>query len=403
MFSLALKNILFYRARAITTFILTFVTTLLFIVYVALMDGSHGSMLKNALKVYMGAIEIYKKGYRDMGGSEYLIEDVNAITTVLKEVEGITHFAPRYESFGLLSFKNHSAAAMVAGVVPEVEAEMTQLKVALREGEYLRDNGCLYMGEGLATKLHVRVHDELSYISSASDNSFVAEIFSLCGIFKTGMFAFDTTSAFMDKEYLDRVMYSENRASYITLWVDDLERVDAIATVIDKRIGSAYEVVTWKVLMRAMLEAMEIDSIFGYVSMGLFFVVIFFVIMIFTFINVSSRIKEFGVLRAIGVSQKEISWLLLYEMFILSSGAVLLATPIGAFIAYYFSLHPIVIEGISETYKIYGVVSDEVPFNFDLFTIGWNVALIYLLNFLSLLYPLVYINRFRPVEAMRHV
>ena len=72
MFKLALKNLLFYRSRSITTFVLTFVSTLFFIVYVAMMDGSHESMLKNALKVYTGAIEIYKKEYRDIGGNEYL-------------------------------------------------------------------------------------------------------------------------------------------------------------------------------------------------------------------------------------------------------------------------------------------------------------------------------------------
>ena len=40
---------------------------------------------------------------------------------------------------------------------------------------------------------------------------------------------------------------------------------------------------------------------------------------------------------------------------------------------------------------------------FDIFTIAWNVAVIYGLNFLSLLYPLRYINSFTPLEALRHV
>jgi len=58
---------------------------------------------------------------------------------------------------------------------------------------------------------------------------------------------------------------------------------------------------------------------------------------------------------------------------------------------------------MSETYKEYGIVSDSVPLEFNLFTITWNVALIYGLNFLSVIYPISYINAFKPIEATRHV
>ena len=103
MFNFALKNILFYKGRSITTFILTFMSTMLFIVYVSMMDGSHKSMLENSLKIYTGAIEIYQKDYRDIGGNEYLIEDVKTITDKLSTIEGIDVFSSRYETYGLLS------------------------------------------------------------------------------------------------------------------------------------------------------------------------------------------------------------------------------------------------------------------------------------------------------------
>lgn len=198
-------------------------------------------------------------------------------------------------------------------------------------------------------------------------------------------------------------MYAHNYASYINVQVDDLEKVDALQTKISAALGDALEVLTWKTLMKSMVEMMQVDSIFGYISISLFFAVIFFVIMIFGFINVSSRVKELGTLRCLGLSKRDLARLLFYEIFILSSLAILLATPIGAYIAYYFSQNPIIIEGMSETYKDYGIVSDEVPLSFDLFTIAWNVGVVYLLNFLSVIYPIVYINSFKPIEASKHV
>lgn len=405
MFTLALKNILYYRGRSITTFVLTFVSALLFIVYVAMMDGSHNSMLQNALKVYTGAIEIYKKGYRDIGGNEYLITDVESIQAKLDRIDGIASYTSRYETYGLLSSGEQSAAAMVAGIDPEKETGMSELASALVKGKFLSNNSnnCIYAGAGLAKKLKAEVGGEISFIGAASDNSFAADIFRLCGIFKTGSFEFDTSASFVARSYFDDLMYSHNKASYITIKPDDLDRVDQLNDAISSHIDGDYESLSWKVLMKPMVEAMEVDSVFGYISMSLFFVVIFFVIMIFGFINVSSRVREFGTLRCIGLSRADIRTLLFYEIFILSSAAILLATPIGGAVAYYFSIHPIVIEGISETYKEYGIVSDEIPFDFNMFTITWNVAVVYILNFLSIIYPVAYINSFKPVEATHHV
>lgn len=405
MFKLALKNILFYKSRSITTVLLTFISTLLFIVYVAMMDGSHESMLKNALKVYTGAIEIYKKEYREIGGNEYLINDVSAIEKKLSTIEGIKHYTARYETYGLLSSKELSSAAMVTGIYPEKEAQMSQLKETLIEGEYLRnDSGnCLYGGADLVKKLGVSPGDEVTFVGSASDNSFAADIFKLCGVFRTGSFEFDAMAAFVTRSYFDTVMVSQNKASYIAISVDDLDEVDTINAGIASKMEDDIESLTWKTLMKPMVEAMEVDSVFGYISMSLFFVVIFFVIMIFGFINVSSRVRDFGTLRCIGLSQANIRALMFYEIFILSTVAILFAMPLGAGTAYYFSLYPIVIEGMSEMYKDYGIVSDEMPFAFDLLTISWNVATVYLLNFLSIIYPVSYINSFKPIEATHHV
>ena len=405
MFRLALKNILYYKSRSITTFILTFISTLLFIVYVAMMDGSHESMLKNALKVYTGAIEIYKKEYRDIGGNEYLITDVKSIEEKLSHIEGIKAYTSRYETYGLLSSKEISAAAMVTGIDPIKETQMSQLKQTLIQGEYLREDSgnCIYMGADLVKKLGLSLKDEVTFVGSASDNSFAADIFNLCGVFRTGSFEFDAMAAFVTRSYFDTLMYAHNKASYISIALHDLDEVERINAEIATKMEDDIESLTWKTLMKPMVEAMEVDSVFGYISMSLFFVVIFFVIMIFGFINVSSRVREFGTLRCIGLSEGKVRALLFYEIFILSTAAILLAMPLGAAIAYYFSIYPIVIEGMSEIYKDYGIVSDEIPFAFNLFTISWNVATVYVLNFLSIIYPVSYINAFKPIEATHHV
>jgi len=406
MFSLAFKNIVFYKGRSVATFLLTFISSILLIVYVSMMDGSHKSMLENALKIYTGAIEIYKKGYRDIGGNEYLLKDVETINKKLSHINGIETYTSRYETYALLSSKEYSTASMIAAIEPDKEAKLSSIKKALTQGVFLNTNSknCFYMGEGLVKKLNIKLGDEVAFVGTASDDSFAANLFKLCGTFKTGSFEFDSTTAFVSKNYFDELMYAQNKASYISIKVNDLKNVDTINNQINSVLNdNSLESLTWKTLMKTMVEAMEVDSIFGYISLALFLIVIFFVIMIYGFVNISSRIKEFGVLESIGLSKINIFKLLFYEILILTSLAILVAMPLASYICYYYSINPIIIDGISDMYKEYGIVSDEIPFAFEPLRIFYNVLIIYLLNFLSILYPYYYIHTFTPLEASKHV
>jgi len=403
MFRLALKNILYYKGRSITTFVLTFVSAYFFIVYVAFMDGSHASMLKNALEVYTGSLQIYQKGYREEGGYDYLIEDNTKIFTVLEQTKGLKAYSSRLETYGIASSRERSAAIMLTGVDFKKEAKLSELKRALKRGVYDSNGSCLYTGSELSRRLQVDIGDEVSFVGSAIDYSFVAELFKICGIFKTGMYDFDTQSAFMNRDYFDTIFLSKNSSSYIVAMADRLRENDRIAAQIGSKIAPDLRVYTWQELMKSMVQLMKVDSLFGYISMALFFLVIFFVIMIYGFINVATRLREFGILKSIGLEDGGIDRLLLYEILILTLAALAFAVPLGAWTAYYFEIHPIVIPGMSEMYKEYGVVSDSVPTLFDPFTVAWNALLVFALNLLSILYPMRYVRSFTPVEAMRHV
>lgn len=388
-----------------TTFILSFVSSLLFVVYVAFMDGSHESMLEGSLNIYTGAAQVMEHGYRKNPSYDTILEDAASVEAVLLKVEGIQAFSPRLESFALLSGQEDSVGAMVTGIVPEKEAEISKLKEALKEGRYLtpEDTNALYIGSELARRLEVKVGDDVALVGSATDYSFAADMFKVTGIFETGLFSFDASSSFVNKAYFDPLMLSENMASYMVVSVHDLNRVDQVVGEINEKLTGTVEAVSWKTLMHAMVQAMEVDSLFGYITLVLFFVVIFFVVMIYGFINISGRIKELGVLRALGVKSGQVLQLLLLETAILAVISVVLGTLLGGYISYHYALHPIVIEGIAESYKQYGVISDEIPTRYDLFTVVWNGLVILGLNFLALVYPIFYVKRFTPTEAMRHV
>jgi len=405
MFGLALKNILHYKGRTIVTFALTFFSSLLFIVYVAFMDGSHEHMLKSTLDIYENALHIYKKGYREEGGYDYLLEDVSAVEALLAKTKGVSAYAPRLESFALLSTPRDSVGTMVVGIDPERETRLSKASEALRTGRYLENNdtNAIYLGAELANRLKLKTGDVVALIGTATDYSFAADNLHVVGTFKTGLFEFDASSAFVNKRYYDTLMLSADMASYVVVSVGDLAALGQTVAALETTLPETLEAVPWTTLMHAQVEAMEVDSVFGYISMGVFFVVIFFVIMIFSFLNIVGRTRELGMLRAIGLSPHRVTALLLTEMLLIAAGAVGLSVVIGAPVTWYYELHPIVIQGIAEAYKEYGIVDDQIPMRFDGFTIGWNAGVVFALNMLAVLYPIAVVNRQSPMEAMRHV
>ena len=277
LFSLALKNILRSKGRSTITLLLSTLTTILFIVYVAFMDGSHHQFIKSSVEIYTGYAHINIKEYRNDSGYENLIEDADLIDEILEKDASISHYAPRFETYVLLSGDEKSVGSLLAGIIPSREKDLSKLENSLIKGEYLSDNdtNTIYLGSDLAKRLKVVVGSEIAMVGSSIDYSIAADLFTVKGIFKTGLFEFDSQSAFVNKSYLDTVMLSDNIASYFTLNFHDNDRIDKVTTALQSSLPSEYEAVNWKTLLSALVQAMLVDSIFGYISISIFFVVIF--------------------------------------------------------------------------------------------------------------------------------
>jgi ABC-type lipoprotein release transport system permease subunit len=369
------------------------------------MDGSHYQIIKSSVEIYTGYAHVNLKEYRDDSSYDNLIEDADSIEQILKNDISIKAFSPRFETYALLSGDEKSVGSMIVGIIPSREKSLSKLPSSLIKGDYLSDNdtNAIYIGSALAKRLNVDVGSQIAMVGSSIDYSIAADLFTVKGIFKTGLFEFDSQSAFVNKSYLDTIMLSDNIASYFTLYFHDNDNIDKVTTSLQASLPSGHEAVNWKTLLSALVQAMLVDSIFGYISISIFFLVIFFVIMIFSYVNIYTRAREIGLLRALGLTSKDIFGMLFVEILLLATISIVIGTIIGASIAYYYELNPIVISGIAETYKEYGVVSDEIPMNFDLFTITWNALMIFMLNLSAIIYPISKINKLTAMEAMRYV
>ena len=403
---IAYKSIKGNLSRSTVTVLLTAFSTAILIFASTLMDGEHGIMLKNAVEVCPGYIQITHKKFRQTPSFDNLIFDEKSVIDRLKQRSDIQAITSRFETSALFSSKRKTIGAVITGIKPENESRISKLKRALVKGKYLESNdtNALYIGIELAKRVKVSLGDQLSFISSAADYSFCADTVRIKGIFQTGLYDFDANSAFLNKSYFDEVFVSQNIATHIIILPKDPSNSLALSKDIQQKLDKTLVCESWEEFMHSLLKAMKLDSIFGYVTLGIFFIVIFFVIMIYTLLVVFSRVKEIGILRAIGTTSGQILTMLVFESTLLSLLGVLIGGMIGGYLAYYFHIHPIELGAqYQEQFKQYGMMSTALPTDFNLITIFRDMGIMFILGVLSTLYPIFKINSLTPSEAMRHV
>ncbi|MCK5437182.1 MAG: ABC transporter permease [Desulfobulbaceae bacterium] len=402
---IAIKNIVAYKRRSIVTVALTCFTTALLVFASAFWDGSHNKMIESAVEIYPGYLQITQKDFRKIPSYDNLIFDARSVRNALTKISGIDTFGERFESFVLFSSREKAVGGMFTGIEPEKEERLSRLKKSLKKGEYLSpgDHAKLYIGTELAKRLKVDVGDVLSFVGTGADYSFAADNVTVKGIFQTGLFDFDASAAFVSKSYFDYIMAAQNYATHFIVLPEKPQDVEDLAATISRKLGSEYQALSWQKTMAGLVQAMKVDSIFGYITLSIIFIVIFFVIMIYTLLAVFARVREIGILRAVGTTPSQILRLLVLESVLLGLVSVVAGGLIGGALAYYFQLHPIVFPGYEEQFKQYGLAASAMPAIFSLSTIVRDMIVMFVLTVLSTLYPILKVNGYRPIEAIRHV
>ncbi len=148
-----------------------------------------------------------------------------------------------------------------------------------------------------------------------------------------------------------------------------------------------------------------LDSVEG--TMYILFMIVYLAIAILlvnaTLMAVYERIKELGLLKAIGLSPTRVVGLILWEGFFQAVLATVAGMVIGIPLLFYFSRVGINLAALGGQISISGIGLDPVMRGIINPTVVVGpLSAMFMIVFASLLYPALKAARIRPVEAMRH-
>ncbi len=365
--------------------------------------GSYERMIENAARFYTGYIQVHKNGFWDDKTIDNSFESSNSLISKIENIPGVEVAVPRVESFALAAFGARTKGALIMGIAPEKENQLTRVKEKLVDGTYLNANDkSVLIGQGLANYLKMGVGDTIVLISQGYHGANAAGIYPVKGIMKFPVPIQNNQTVYLPLKEAQWFYNLENQLTSISLVVDKAKHVDRIVAGISGQVDTeALEVMGWTALMPDLVQGIEIDNISGKVMLWILYAVIGFGMFGTYLMMTAERMYEFGVMMSVGMKRIIMQFIIFIEMVMMTSIGVLMGIGISLPILIYYYNNPIFFSGDAATaIENFGV---EAAYFFSLQpSLFYNQAwAIFIMALILSLYPLIVIQKLKPVKAMR--
>ncbi|HOY65872.1 MAG TPA: ABC transporter permease [Candidatus Ozemobacteraceae bacterium] len=406
---LAWRNLWRNRRRTQLTMAGMVFATALLIFTLAMYDGMLWDMIENVTEVMTGHVVIAREGYQDRPELHRTIGGSDEARAEIASEAGVRGVCSRVSAFALLSCGPERDAktqpGRLTGIDPLSERRFGRLARCVTRGRFLDSASGTeaVLGIDLARSLGAGPGAELVVISQAADGSTVTEVLPVAGILDTGDQLRDGSLVLVGLETMQRMFGLEGRLHTLHVFLDRPLAAREAAAALSRRLsGRGLEVLPWQELQPQLAQVFSIWLGMQVFTMGVFYfgiVLITFSTMSMTFLE---RLREFGMLRAIGLKPRQLVLLIILEGGLMSSLAGLLGMGAGALLGWGISVAPIDLGwflppiswgGTTVIPRIRGVLS---PVN-----VAMPGGVMMLLGAVVALFPAWRLFFLRPVEALR--
>lgn len=400
---LAWRNIWRNKRRSVITIISITFAVLLACIMRSMQLGSYERMIENAARFYTGYIQVHKNGFWDDKVIDNVFEYDNALIATIEHAKGVEVAVPRVESFALAAYGTKTKGAMIMGVVPEKEDLLTRVKDKLVEGAYFGDDDkSVLIGQGLSEYLNIGIGDTLVLISQGYHGASANGIYPVVGIMKFPGPEQNNQTVYLPLKEAQWFYSLEDQLTSIALVVDKADHVNQIVADISNNVDTELlEVMGWKSLMPDLVQGIEIDDISGKVMLWILYAVIGFG-MFGTFLMMTAeRMYEFGIMMSVGMKRLIMQFIIFLEMVMMTSIGALTGTLVSLPIIIYYYNNPIFFTGESaKAFETFGVEAAYF-FSIQASLFFYQAWAIFFMSLILGLYPLIVIQKLKPVKAMR--
>jgi ABC-type lipoprotein release transport system permease subunit len=371
----------------------------------ALMRGIAVGMIKNGISTLTGHIQIHHKGYHDDPAIENRIIDPAPVENVLKEAlpQGASWTA-RVRVNAVASNARHSSGVTLVGIDPSSEASVSFIGTAVSQGRYLNpdDRNGIVIGDALMKKFDTKPGRKLVLMSQDTRGEIASRAFRIIGIFRAEMEATEKQFVFVMRRVSQKMLGLGDAISEISILLpgkpDNPEVYHRLKTTLPP---AEFEVNSWRELLPFQTAYLRILDGFMWIWYLVVFVAMGFGIVNTTLMAVYERMREFGLLKALGMKPWWILREVLTESFLLLITGMIIGNILAFICIFALAGSGIDLSALAAGAEYAGMTRVIYP-AIALKDILMSNLVVLLLGILVSAYPAVKAARFTPVEALAH-
>jgi len=331
LWKMALRNLWRNRRRTLLTMSALVISVALLILSLGVFSGMFADMLASATRQYYGHMVISKQTYQDQRQLHDTFHSSSQLLTTLESRDEVLGGSPRLRGFGLVSHEGDTEPGELLGIEPNNEKKVTSLNQMLVAGQFpdSSQGNWAVLGRGLADKLNVEVGAELVFVTQAADGSIGNDLLQVAGIFATGDFARDSSLALVSLGWLQQLLVLPGQLHEISLALKDPMAAAALVPEVTRQLPEGLEVYDWGRLLPEMQEAIASYDVSRVILVMILYAAAGLGVLNTFFMSVMERVREFGVLLAIGLKPGAIRNLVLLESLLLGVISLLLGSGLG--------------------------------------------------------------------------
>jgi ABC-type lipoprotein release transport system permease subunit len=399
---IAYRDLVRSRRRSLLTLVAIAVGVSLLVFMSGFIQGAITDSIENNIRLQTGHLKIRAESYDEDKVSlawDDLLDKPEEITARVRALDGVEAASPVLWASGIVSTREESVGVRVFGIDPPSDVH-ARIRDGLIAGEYLQpdDRSGLLLSERLAKSLGMTVGDQISLLVNTADEEPDEAIFTIRGLYATGVPVYDDTTIFLPLSKAQAFTHTEGRASMILVILKDRELADGLAAALR---APGYTVLTWRDMNQVVLQAVQAGMGMLYIMYLVVLMVVAVVIANTLLMSVFERIREMGILSALGMKGREILVMFLVEAGILGGVGVALGVMLGSLGVFYLSragLHMGEMATMTTVSAAYGetIYARFAPAE----TLGVAIAAMVII-LLASLYPARFAARLQPVDALR--
>ena len=373
------------------------------IVLGALMRGISEQMVRNGISTLTGHIQVHQRDYRKDPVIENSIHDPEKVTTALTEtLPPDARWAARIRVDAIASNARHSGGVTLVGIDPGSEAALSFIGEAVTEGRYLRadDIHGIIAGRALVEKFETRLGRKLVLMSQDTERDIASRAFRITGIFRTELEATEKQFVFVTMDAARKMLKLGDEISEVSILLADHEDSDRVAHALREMLpADSYDVETWRGLLPFITAILKMYDWFIYLWFLIIFIAMGFGIVNTILMAVFERIREFGLLKALGMKPRWIVQEVLTESFFLLLLGAAAGNALGLLTIFALADTGIDLSALAAGLEFAGMSRVIYPFILVSDIVAANLVVL-ILGLAVSAYPAVKAARVTPVKAM---